>query len=223
LIDIWKENMSAALRVLIVDDHSLFRKGVRAALEGKAGIEVIGEAADGKAAIVKALDGMPDIILMDINMPNCNGLEATREIKHLIPHVRIVMLTVSETDSDLFEAIKCGADGYLLKDVSEKELPKLLQRAAGGEALLQGLMATRILDEFRKQGDRQRPELPLLLQLSDREQEVLKLVANGSSNREIASQLFISENTVKHHLSNILEKLHLQNRIQLAVFAAENK
>jgi len=215
--------MSAALRVLIVDDHSLFRKGVRAALEGKAGIEVIGEAADGKAAIVKALDGMPDIILMDINMPNCNGLEATREIKHLIPHVRIVMLTVSETDSDLFEAIKCGADGYLLKDVSEKELPKLLQRAAGGEALLQGLMATRILDEFRKQGDRQRPELPLLLQLSDREQEVLKLVANGSSNREIASQLFISENTVKHHLSNILEKLHLQNRIQLAVFAAENK
>jgi DNA-binding NarL/FixJ family response regulator len=222
-MDIWKENMPAALRVLIVDDHSLFRKGVHVALEGQAGIEVIGEAEDGNMAIAQALDGMPDIILMDINMPNCNGLEATRQIKRLLPHVKIIMLTVSDTDSDLFEAIKGGADGYLLKDVSEQELPQLLKRSAKGEALLQGLLATRILDEFRKQGEKEQPNQPLLLPLSEREQEVLKLVAGGSSNREIAGQLFISENTVKHHLSNILEKLHLQNRIQLAIYAAENK
>jgi DNA-binding NarL/FixJ family response regulator len=215
--------MSAALRILIVDDHSLFRTGVRVALEGQAGIEVIGEAADGNEAIAQALAGKPDIILMDINMPNCNGLEATRQIKRQLPHTRIVMLTVSDTDGDLFEAIQGGADGYLLKDVNEQDLPRLLKRAAGGEALLQGILAARILDEFRRHKDKENRTQSFMPQLSDREQEVLKLVAGGSNNREIARQLSISENTAKHHLSNILEKLHLQNRIQLAIYATEHK
>jgi DNA-binding NarL/FixJ family response regulator len=216
-------NMPDAIRVLIVDDHSLFRKGLRAVLEGQAGIDVIGEAVDGSDAITQALAGTPDIILMDINMPSCNGLQATRKIKSLLPHTKIVMLTISDTDSDLFEAIKNGADGYLLKDVDAHELPGLLQRSAGGEALLQGFLAAKILEEFRKGEGKQRPAQSTLPDLSCREQEVLKLVAKGSSNKDIARQLFISENTVKHHLSNILEKLHLQNRIQLAVYATESK
>jgi DNA-binding NarL/FixJ family response regulator len=207
------------IKVLIVDDHSLFRKGVRAVLEDQEGFEVVGEAGDGREGIRLAVESMPDIILMDINMPVCNGLEATREIKRRLPHALIVMLTVSETDEDLFEAVKNGAQGYLQKDVDAAQLGELLQRGVKGEALLSGLLAAKILKEFK--GTEKGPGLPEVDPLTEREVEVLELVATGCSNREIAEKLVITENTVKHHLSNILDKLHLRNRIQLAVYSVQ--
>ena len=206
-------------RVLIVDDHSLFRKGVRAALEGQEGIEVVGEARDGCEAVRLAVESKPDIILMDINMPVCSGLEATRQIKKLIPDTRIIILTVSETDEDLFEAVKSGAQGFLQKDTDAAELGKMLLRAAKGEALLSGLLAVKILNEFKDKEETS--GLPEVDPLTGRELEVLELVTTGCSNRVIAEKLVISENTVKHHLSNILEKLHLKNRIALAIYSIE--
>jgi DNA-binding NarL/FixJ family response regulator len=215
--------MPEALRVLIVDDHSLFRNGLRTVLESNDGIEVVGEAEDGQAAIKQALACCPDIILMDINMPKCNGLEATREIKRLLPKTKIVILTVSDADNDLFEAIKNGADGYLLKDIKEQELATLLKLTIKGEAFLQGMLAAKILEEFRRLGEKEEAKSNHQITLSEREQEVLKLIAVGTNNRQIAKQLCISENTVKHHISNIMSKLHVQNRIQLAVLANEGK
>lgn len=205
------------IRVLIVDDHALFRKGVRAALSDQAGIEVVGEAGDGCEAVRLTVEYEPDIVLMDINMPVCSGLEATRQIKRLLPDTRIVILTVSETDEDLFEAVKSGAQGFLQKDIDPKSLVQSLQRAAAGEALLSGLLAAKILKEFRSTGSE--PASSPADPLTGREVEVLALVGEGCSNREIAARLVISENTVKHHLGSILEKLHLRNRVQLAIYS----
>ncbi len=211
------------LRVLTVDDHSIFRKGVCAALEDQDGIQVVGEAENGYEAIHLAVESKPDIILMDINMPVCSGLEATREIKSLLPDVRIIILTVSDAEEDLFEAVKSGAQGYLQKDVAAGELGRLLKQAASGEALLSGLLAAKILKEFcgTNKGETTPPEHPSVDSLTRREVEVLELVKMGFSNRQIAEQLVISENTVKHHLSNILGKLHLKSRVQLAVYSLE--
>jgi DNA-binding NarL/FixJ family response regulator len=211
--------MTENMRVLLVDDHSLFRNGLRTVLEDEVGIEVIGEAEDGQSAINLAIACCPDIILMDINMPVCNGIEATREIKRLLPQIKIVVLTVSDADNDLFIAVKNGADGYLLKDIDEKELIRLMRLTVKGESFLQGKLATRVLEEFRKYEEINEAKYNHQEKLSEREQEVLKLIAIGFNNRQIAKQLFISESTVKHHLSSILVKLHVQNRIQLAVLA----
>jgi DNA-binding NarL/FixJ family response regulator len=208
------------IRVLIVDDHSIFRKGIRAALEGQPGFEVIGEAGNGLDAIKMAIDLMPDIILMDIAMPGLNGLEATRQIKSLVPNIQIVILTVSDTDEDLFEAIKSGAQGYIQKDVSANELGQMLPRVMDGEALLSGVLAAKIMKEFTK--TRSNMKSLEVDPLTPREIEVIMLVVEGNSNREIANKLVISENTVKHHLSNILEKLHMNNRIQLAIYSIEH-
>jgi DNA-binding NarL/FixJ family response regulator len=211
--------MSEPLRVLLVDDHVLFRKGVAAALAPHPDIEVVGEAGDGLEAIALARQAMPDVVLMDIAMPRCDGLQATRLIKREIPHVKIVILTVSDDDQDLFEAIKCGAQGYLIKDLKARQLYDALRVIARGEAPLSGLLAAKILQEF------QQPTAPLAQApevvgpLTAREIEVLELVVEGRSNSEIAAALVISESTVKNHLRNILEKLHLRNRIQAAVYA----
>jgi DNA-binding NarL/FixJ family response regulator len=209
------------LRIVVVDDHSIFRKGVRTSLDGQAGIEVIGEASNGDEAIQLAIHSKPDIILMDIAMPVCDGLKATRQIKSIEPDIRIVILTVSDTDEDLYEAIKSGALGYLQKDIEASELGPMMHRVANGEALISGLLAAKILQEFR--GSEKEIEPPKGDLLTGREVEVLTLVANGCSNREIAEKLVISENTVKHHLSNILQKLHLKNRLQLAVYSLQQK
>jgi DNA-binding NarL/FixJ family response regulator len=207
------------LRILLVDDHVLFRKGVAALLAAHQDIQVVGEAGDGLDAIEIARETLPDIILMDINMPRCDGLQATRRIKREMPHVTIVILTVSEDDKDLFEAIKSGAQGYLLKNLEPYQLYDLLESISRGEAPLSGAIAAKILKEFSQPSSSSGEEPILADELTARETMILQYVAEGLTNKEIATTLVISENTVKIHLRNILEKLHLQNRIQAAVYA----
>jgi DNA-binding NarL/FixJ family response regulator len=206
-------------RILLVDDHVLFRKGLVALLSTREGMQVVGEASDGLEAIDLASETMPDIILMDINMPKCDGLEATRRIKQDMPHVNIVMLTASEDDKNLFEAIKSGAQGYLLKNLEPYQLFDLLESLSRGEAPLSGAIAARILKEFTRPLQESVVAPELVETLTARETVILQLVAEGMTNKEIATNLVISENTVKIHLRNILEKLHLRNRIQAAVYA----
>lgn len=207
------------IKVLLVDDHILFRSGVASILHQQEDIEVVGEAQNGKEALEKARELMPDVILMDVYMPEMGGLEATRRIKEVLPYVKIVMLTFSEEDEDLFEAIKAGAHGYLLKKIEPGDLLRNLKGVLQGEAPLSQSAATRLLGEFarlsRSGSQKARPQE----KLSPREREVLELLTEGATNKEIASSLGISENTVKNHLKNILEKLHLQNRVQAAAYA----
>lgn len=207
------------LRVLLVDDHVLFRKGLSALLSERTDIQIVGEARDGLEAIDAAREYLPDVILMDVNMPRCDGLEATRRIKREMPHVKIVILTVSDDDQHLFEAIKSGAQGYLLKDLEPYQLYDLLESISRGEAPLSGVIAAKILKEFTRPTGTPAQEPAVLDELTPRETNILQLVAEGKSNKDIASELVISENTVKIHIRNILEKLHLQNRIQAAVYA----
>jgi DNA-binding NarL/FixJ family response regulator len=207
------------LRVLLVDDHILFRKGVASLLSGRQDIEVVGEAGDGLQAMASARETVPDVILMDIGMPECSGLEATRLIKREMPHVKIIMLTVSDDDRDLFAAIKNGADGYLLKNLEPHQFFDMLEGLRRGEVPMSGLMATKILQEFRQPDQSLAQPSQTRDELTPREIEVLELVVGGSTNKEIAEALSITENTVKIHLRNILEKLHLHNRIQAAVYA----
>ncbi len=207
------------LRILLVDDHVLFRRGIAALLATRQNLQVVGEAVDGLEAIVAARELIPDLILMDIHMPKCDGLEATRRITKELPHVKIVMLTVSDDDQNLFEAIKSGAHGYLLKDLEPYQLFDLLDSISRGETPLSGAMATKIYNEFTQpiQGSTKKQETGE--ELTNREIEILQLIVEGMTNKEIASTLVISENTVKIHLRNILLKLHLKNRIQAAVHA----
>lgn len=207
------------LRILLVDDHILFRKGVAALLGTRDDIVVVGEAGDGLEALAQAREHVPDLILMDIGMPRCDGLEATREIKREMPHVKIVILTASDGDKDLFEAIKSGAQGYLLKDLEPYQLFDMLERVSQGEAPLSGAIAAKILAEFSQSDGGTAADSDTAEELTPREIDVLELVAEGKTNKEIASILVISENTVKIHLRNILDKLHLRNRIQAAVYA----
>src|SRR5512134_2952964 len=183
-------------------------------------MDVVGQAADGIEAIELTRRLRPELVLMDIGMSPCNGLEATRVIKTELPDVKVIIVTVSEDDQDLFEAVKSGAEGYLLKDMSEEELSSTLDKVSAGEPALSPRLAARILDEFARMaregaGKPAGPEGDL----TDREREVLRLVADGATNREIASQLYISQNTVSFHMKNILAKLHLKNRAQAAAFA----
>lgn len=208
------------LKILLVDDHTLFRRGISSLLGSWQDVEVVGEASDGMEALVKARELMPDLILMDINMRGVNGLEATRRIKEEMPYVKIVMLTVSDDDEYLFEAIKSGAQGYLLKNLEPEELHDFLKGVSQGEAPISGAMAARILSEFAQQAQRLRATLqPQGNILTAREREVLQFVSRGATNKEIAHALCVSENTIKNHLRNILEKLHLQNRVQAAAYA----
>ena len=205
------------IRVLLVDDHALFRSGVAGLLREQPDFELAGEARDGREALERANDLMPDVILMDVYMPEVGGLEATRKIKDSLPYVKIVMLTVSEEEGDLFEAIKAGAHGYLLKNIEPKELLRSLRDVFQGEAPISKRAATKLLDEFARlsRGDSRKEQD----NLSPREREVLEHLTTGATNKEIASSLCISENTVKNHLKNILAKLHLQNRVQAAAYA----
>lgn len=202
--------------VLIADDHALFREGLIGLLESEPAIEVIGEANNGMEALEKARELQPDLILMDINMPVCDGLEATRLIKEEMPHVRVVMLTVSEEDKDLFEAIRSGAEGYLIKTMHSRDLFELLKGVFHGEAPISPTMATKMLAEFARVA---KGKTSSWRPLSKREDEVLHLVAEGKTNKEIGDVLEISSRTVKNHLHNILAKLHLENRAQAIVYA----
>jgi len=203
------------IRVLVVDDHTLFRRGVSTLLSGRDDMEVVGEAGNGREAVERARELMPDVILMDIKMPEMDGLAATKQIKAEMPYVRIMMLTVSETDEDLFEAVKSGAQGYLLKNVDPDYLVACVQQVQRGEVPIAPTMAAKILRELTAPAEMTQPEL------TGRERQVLELLAAGLANKEIALSLKISENTVKNHLRNILEKLHLQNRVQAALYAVK--
>jgi DNA-binding NarL/FixJ family response regulator len=207
------------IRILLVDDHTLFRKGIGGILAEEQGFQVVGEAGNGREAIEKAKELMPDVILMDISMPGMDGLEATRQIMTELPAVRIVILTVSDDDQNLFEAIKWGARGYLLKKVEPRALFNTLRAVAQGEAAFPREMAARILGEFARQARGPAETARPGANLSAREKEVLELLTQGKSNKEIAAAMAVAENTVKSYLKNILEKLHLQNRVQAATFA----
>ena len=213
-----------AIRVLIVDDHALFRRGLEMVLEQEDDVEVAGEAGDGAEAIEKAQELMPDVVLMDVRMPRLSGIDATRTIRDVIPTVRILMLTVSDEEEDLYEAIKAGANGYLLKEISIEEVADAIRAVVQGQSLISPSMASKLLNEFntlvRRAEEKQQFPAP---RLTDRELEVLKLVAQGMSNREIAEHLYISENTVKNHVRNILEKLHLHSRMEAVVYAVREK
>lgn len=204
------------MRVLLADDHALFRAGIASLLRAW-GMDVVGQAGDGEEAVELVRETKPDLVLMDITMPNCNGIEATRLIKAESPEVKIVMVTVSDHDADLFEAIKAGAEGYLLKDMSDGDFNATLTGIAEGEPALTGRLAARILDEFvrRTSGATE----PAEEQLTERERDVLVLLAEGETNREISRRLEISENTVSFHVKNILAKLHLKNRAHAAAYA----
>jgi DNA-binding NarL/FixJ family response regulator len=211
-----------AIRVLICDDHALFRRGLIMVLESEDGIEVVAEAEDGKEAIRTAEDIAPDVILMDVRMPRMSGIEATRAISESVPSAKVLMLTVSDEEEDLYEAVKAGATGYLLKEISIEEVANAIRAVVTGQSLISPSMASKLLSEFNNLA-RQAQQKVIAPKLTDRELQVLKLVAQGMSNREAAEALFISENTVKNHVRNILEKLHLHSRMEAVVYAVREK
>jgi NarL family two-component system response regulator LiaR len=207
--------MSDRVTVLLVDDHEIVRRGVRAFLETQPDLEVVGEAASGEAAVQLAGEHAPDVALVDLLMPGIGGVEAIRLLKRVSPHTQVVALTSFHEDEHIFAALRAGALSYLLKDVPAAELAETVRRAARGESVLHPRVAARVVQALR--GDRDVPNL--FVELSEREIEVLRLIAAGLSNGRIAERLVISEKTVKGHVSNILGKLHILDRTQAAVLA----
>ena len=212
------------VRVLVVDDQELFRRGLTMLLAVEPGIEVVGEAGDGVEGTALAESAAPDVVLLDVRMPKRSGIEACLAIKESVPSAKIIMLTVSDEEADLYEAVKSGASGYLLKDSSIEEVAQAVRVVADGQSLISPSMASKLLSEFATmiKKSEERPQMPLP-RLTERELEVLKLVARGMANRDIAKELFISENTVKNHVRNILEKLQLHSRMEAVVYAVREK
>jgi two-component system, NarL family, response regulator DegU len=213
--------MSASnrIRVLIAEDQTLMRQGLKTILDLEQGFEVIGEAGDGQQAIDRALALRPDIVLMDVQMPHVDGVAATAQIAAALPATRVIILTTFDYDQYVFDGIKAGARGYLLKDTPADELLAAIRRVYAGESIVQPSIATRMIAEFTRRRDAtQEPEYE---QLSERERDVLRLLADGLSNKEIAARLVLAEGTVKNHVSTILEKLHAANRTQAARVARE--
>jgi NarL family two-component system response regulator LiaR len=208
--------MSDPITVLLVDDHEMVRRGVRAFLETQPDISVVAEAGSGEEAVRLAAEHAPDVALMDLIMPGMDGVEATRRLTSQSPRTRVVMLTSYHDDEHVFPAIRAGALSYVLKEIGPGELAEAVRKAAAGEAVLHPRVAARVVRELY--GAR-RDEPNAFRELSDRELEVLKLIADGLNNTEIAGRLYVSEKTVKSHVSNILGKLHLADRTQAAVYA----
>ncbi|MGI6224918.1 MAG: response regulator [Peptococcales bacterium] len=207
-------------KVLLVDDHPLFRKGMVSLLSELEELEIVGEASNGKEGILEAKRLKPDIIILDVEMPVLSGIEAVRHMKEALPNAKVVMLTISDDDDNLFRSIKNGAQGYLLKSMDPEDLIKEIKGLLRGEAALSRTIASKILREFNNLSQRNQKEVDYQkFKLTDREAEVLVQVAQGITNKEIAMNLAITENTVKNHICNIMEKLHLKNRVQLATFA----
>jgi DNA-binding NarL/FixJ family response regulator len=215
------EQTLADVRVLIVDDHDLFRSGLRNLLEDE-GVHVVGEATAGQEALNIVRDIAPDVVVMDLNMPGMGGVEATRHISTIAPLTRVVMLTISDQDNDVIDAILAGACGYLLKDSSIQELIAGIRAASRGESLISPTIASKVLQRVRASSTQPAIETTIRAELSEREIEVLKLIANGKDNAMIAGELHISPKTVKNHISNILMKLQIDNRIQAAVYAVRS-
>jgi DNA-binding NarL/FixJ family response regulator len=216
-----EERQAESLRVLIVDDHDLFRTGLRNLLEEQ-GVQIVGEAASGAEAVKIVRELAPDVVVMDLNMPGMGGVDATRHITGVAPLTRVVMLTISEEDSDVMDAILAGACGYLLKDSSIQDLMAGIRAASLGESLISPNIAAKVLQRVRATSTQPEIANTIRAELSDREIEVLKLIANGKDNAVIAADLHISPKTVKNHISNILMKLQIDNRIQAAVYAVRS-
>jgi DNA-binding NarL/FixJ family response regulator len=206
---------------LVVDDHDLFRTGLRSLLE-EHGVQVVGEASNGEQAVRLSRELAPDVVVMDLNMPSMTGVEATRKISSIAPLARVIVLTISDQDADVLDAIVAGACGYLLKDASIDDLLRGIRSAAVGESLISPHIAAKVLQRVRAANTLPGAADAIRSELSEREVEVLKLIANGKDNAEIATELFISPKTVKNHISNILMKLQIENRIQAAVYAVRS-
>jgi len=208
--------MPNPISILIVDDHEVVRNGIRSYIKTLSDFQVVGEAASGQEAIKLVAELIPDVVLMDLIMPGMDGVETTREVKKISPRTQVVVLTSYHEDVNIFPALKAGAISYILKDMKMEKLVETLHRAVNGEVTLHPLVAARVLQNIRGENNN---EQPLFTDLTDRELDVLKLIASGLSNSQIAAELVISENTVKGHVSNILRKLHLADRTQVAVYA----
>jgi DNA-binding NarL/FixJ family response regulator len=208
------------VRVLVVDDQALFRRGLVVVLSASSDVEVVGEAADGEEAVALAQELKPDVVTMDVRMPRLSGVEATRHIRRVLPGTEVLVLTVSDDEDDLYEAVKAGANGYLLKEIAVEEIAETVRAIVQHQAPVSPSMTSKLLTEFRSLARRasEREEL-LPPELTDREMQVLRLIAQSRSNKEIAAALFISENTVKNHVRNILEKLHLHSRMEAVTYA----
>ncbi|MBP6997032.1 MAG: response regulator transcription factor [Phycicoccus sp.] len=207
------------IRVMVVDDHDLYRRGLCAVVETQPDLVVVGEASSGPAAVKVALATSPDIILMDVRMPGVDGIETCRQLLAEVPTVKVLMLTMSDDEDDLFEALRAGASGYLLKSLNADEVAVAVRAAHNGHAMIPPSMAA----EFVGDSSRGRPRQPeAAARLTERELEVLRFVARGAQNREIARELFISENTVKNHVRNILDKLQMHSRVEAAMFAVRS-
>lgn len=208
------------IRVIVSDDHELFRRGLKMVLEAEDDIQVVAEAADGQEAVARVEEHVPDVVLMDVRMPRMGGIEATRLIRQLFPSTRIIVLTVSDEEDDIYGAVKAGANGYLLKEVSIEEVADAVRAVVGGESLISPQLASKLLAEFSAQPraaeGRATDEHAGSPRLTEREVEVLKLVALGHENTQIAERLGISESTVRNHVSNILTKLQLRSQIEPA-------
>jgi DNA-binding NarL/FixJ family response regulator len=219
--DLPREKALDEVRVVVVDDHDLFRTGLKTLLEEQ-GVNVVGEAPNGQTAIRLASELAPDVVVMDLNMPGLTGVETTRKLAGIAPLTRVVVLTISADDDDVMDAVMAGACGYLLKDSSIQELIVGIRAAAAGESLISPQIAAKVLRRLRAQSSSEDAAETIRAELSDREIEVLKLIANGKDNAQIARELFISPKTVKNHISNILMKLQIENRIQAAVYAVRS-
>ena len=204
--------MGSPIRVLIADDHSVVRTGLTSALSLRPDIEVVGAASDGREAIDKALELVPDVIIMDISMPGCSGLEATSALAHQLPQTKVLVLTVSDKDEDLFRAVRFGAQGYLLKSTSIDDIVTAVKQVAEGQAIISPYIAGKLLDQFRRERFHDIP-------LSAREMEVLSLVGEGLNNRQIAERLVVTPVTVKTYLQRIIDKLHLDSQAEAMAFA----
>jgi DNA-binding NarL/FixJ family response regulator len=211
------------IRLLLVDDQSLFREGLNTLLSGRTGLEVVGEAGDGKEALDLATAMKPDVVLMDLRMPVLDGVAATRLLRQELPECRVIVLTTFEDDEYVFDALRAGAAGYLLKDVSSDTLVEAIRAAARGDSFLQPSITTKVVAEFTRMAEpaTTAEARSLVEPLSDREAEILALVATGASNKEIAVQLFITEGTVKNHVTHILGKMGARDRTQAALMARE--
>lgn len=208
---------SQPTRILLVDDHTLFRRGIANLLTSRSNVVVVGEASDGWEALEKARELGPDLILLDLRMPGLGGIKIIQRLKEVVPKTYIIVLTISEEDEDLFQSIREGANGYLLKDLTPEELFQAIKRTLQGEAVISPRMASKMLTEFSRR--LYHPGTQPLRQLTSRETEILQLLAEGARNKEISARLHISGSTVRNHIHHIIGKLHVQNRVQAALLA----